>query len=154
MRWGTMYYSSGNYEACARPRKPDGVDGKTAWFVGSGLASLAAAAFMIRDVRMAGNSITVLERLKLPGGALDGIQAVHSTGSRNRRRASSFAVVARWKITSNVCGTCSVLSPRSRSRTPACSTNSTGSTKTTRTIRCSASQNVRVRMRTQTSSSI
>ncbi|MCD2105922.1 oleate hydratase [Rhodococcus erythropolis] len=69
-----MYYSSGNYEAFARPRKPDGVDGKTAWFVGSGLASLAGAAFMIRDGRMAGDNITVLERLKLPGGALDGIK--------------------------------------------------------------------------------
>ena len=30
-----MYYSSGNYEAFARPRKPDGVENKTAWFVGS-----------------------------------------------------------------------------------------------------------------------
>jgi hypothetical protein len=30
-----MYYSSGNYEAFA-PRKPAGVDGKRAWFVGSG----------------------------------------------------------------------------------------------------------------------
>ena len=69
-----MYYSSGNYEAFARPRKPDGVDGKTAWFVGSGLASLAGAAFMIRDGQMAGNNITVLERLTLPGGALDGIK--------------------------------------------------------------------------------
>ena len=39
-----MYYSSGNYEAFARPRKPDGVDGKSAWFVGSGLASLAGGA--------------------------------------------------------------------------------------------------------------
>ena len=41
-----MYYSSGNYEAFARPRKPAGVDGKRAWFVGSGLASLAGAAFL------------------------------------------------------------------------------------------------------------
>jgi len=69
-----MYYSSGNYEAFARPRKPEGVDDKTAWFVGSGLASLAGAAFMIRDGRMAGDRITILERLKLPGGALDGIK--------------------------------------------------------------------------------
>lgn len=69
-----MYYSSGNYEAFARPRKPEGVDDKSAWFVGSGLASLAGAAFMIRDGRMAGNRITILERLKLPGGALDGIK--------------------------------------------------------------------------------
>ncbi|MFD6896422.1 oleate hydratase [Rhodococcus sp. NPDC060086] len=69
-----MYYSSGNYEAFARPRKPEGVDDKSAWFVGSGLASLAGAAFMIRDGRMAGDRITILERLKLPGGALDGIK--------------------------------------------------------------------------------
>ncbi|MFI7525481.1 oleate hydratase [Nocardia salmonicida] len=69
-----MYYSNGNYEAFARPRKPDGVDGKSAWFVGAGLASLSGAAFLIRDGQMAGDRITVLERLKLPGGALDGIK--------------------------------------------------------------------------------
>ena len=69
-----MYYSSGNYEAFARPRKPEGVENKTAWFVGSGLAALAGAAFLIRDGQMAGEKITILERLKLPGGALDGIK--------------------------------------------------------------------------------
>ncbi|WEO76274.1 oleate hydratase [Cryobacterium sp. SO2] len=70
-----MNHTSGNYEAFARPRKPEGVDEKTAWFVGSGLASLAGAAFLIRDGQMDGSSITVLERLRLPGGALDGIKA-------------------------------------------------------------------------------
>ncbi|MFF0636028.1 oleate hydratase [Nocardia sp. NPDC004151] len=69
-----MEYTSGNYEAFARPRKPAGVDGKTAWFVGSGLASLSGAAFLIRDGRMPGNKITILEELKIPGGALDGIR--------------------------------------------------------------------------------
>ena len=69
-----MYYSNGNYEAFARPRKPAGVDGKSAWLVGAGLASMSAAAFMIRDGRMAGERITILERLELPGGALDGIK--------------------------------------------------------------------------------
>jgi len=69
-----MYYSSGNYEAFARPRKPKGVETKTAWFVGSGLASLAGAAFLIRDGHMAGDRITILERLGLPGGALDGLR--------------------------------------------------------------------------------
>ena len=44
-----MFYSSGNYEAFARPRKPAGVDDKTAWFVGAGLSSLSGAAFLIRD---------------------------------------------------------------------------------------------------------
>ncbi|QHO77883.1 oleate hydratase [Bradyrhizobium sp. CCBAU 051011] len=69
-----MYYSSGNYEAFARPRKPAGVDSKTAWFVGSGLAALSGAAFLIRDGQMSGDRITILERLNLPGGALDGSQ--------------------------------------------------------------------------------
>jgi oleate hydratase len=69
-----MYYSSGNYEAFSRPRKPKGVENKTAWFVGSGLASLAGAAFLIRDGQMPGNRITILEQQQLPGGALDGIK--------------------------------------------------------------------------------
>ncbi|MFE5339448.1 oleate hydratase [Isoptericola sp. NPDC056578] len=69
-----MYYSNGNYEAFARPRKPAGVDDKSAWLVGAGLASMSAAAFMIRDGQLAGERITILERLRLPGGALDGIK--------------------------------------------------------------------------------
>ena len=69
-----MYYSSGNYEAFARPRKPEGVERKSAWLVGSGLASLAAACFLVRDGQMKGENIHILEELKLPGGACDGIQ--------------------------------------------------------------------------------
>lgn len=69
-----MYYGSGNYEAFARPRKPEGVDTKRAWFVGAGLASLSSAVFMIRDGQMKGEKITILERISLPGGALDGIR--------------------------------------------------------------------------------
>lgn len=68
-----MHYSSGNYEAFVRPRKPEGADRKTAWIVGSGLAGLAAAAFLIRDGGVAGERITILEELELPGGALDGL---------------------------------------------------------------------------------
>ena len=71
-----MYYSSGNYEAFARPRKPQGVEDKTAWFVGAGLASMSSAVFMIRDGQLPGNKITILERLKLPGGALDASSAM------------------------------------------------------------------------------
>ncbi|MEJ8307011.1 oleate hydratase [Saccharibacillus sacchari] len=67
-----MYYSSGNYEAFARPMKPEGVDGKSAYLVGAGLASLAAACFMIRDGQMKGQRIHILEELNIAGGALDG----------------------------------------------------------------------------------
>ena len=68
-----MYYSNGNYEAFARPRKPKNVDQKSAWFIGSGLASLAGAAFLIRDGQMQGDKITILEEQSLAGGALDGL---------------------------------------------------------------------------------
>lgn len=47
-----MYYSHGNYEAFAKPKKPEGVDEKSAYLVGSGLASLAAACFLVRDGQM------------------------------------------------------------------------------------------------------
>jgi oleate hydratase len=69
-----MYYSNGNYEAFARPEKPAGVDKKSAYLVGSGLASLSAACFMIRDGQMKGSKIHILEELSLPGGACDGIK--------------------------------------------------------------------------------
>ena len=68
-----MYYTNGNYEAFARPRKPKDVDAKSAWLVGSGLASLSAAAFLIRDGQMPGDHIHILEEASLPGGACDGL---------------------------------------------------------------------------------
>jgi len=68
-----MYYSNGNYEAFARPLKPMDVEKKSAYLVGSGLASLAAACFLVRDGQMKGEHIHILEELELPGGACDGI---------------------------------------------------------------------------------
>ncbi len=67
-----MYYSNGNYEAFARPVKPQGVDNKSAYIVGSGLAGLSAAAFLVRDGQLKGEHIHVLEELPLDGGSLDG----------------------------------------------------------------------------------
>lgn len=68
-----MYYSSGNYEAFACPRKPKAVDKKSAYLVGSGLAALSAAAFLVRDGQMKGENIHILEALELPGGACDAV---------------------------------------------------------------------------------
>ncbi len=68
-----IYYSNGNYEAFARPEKPEGVDQKSAWLVGSGLASLAAACFLVRDGQMKGENIHILEAMDIAGGACDGI---------------------------------------------------------------------------------
>ena len=68
-----IYYTNGNYEAFARPRKPEGVDDKHAYIVGSGLASLAAACFLVRDGQMPGKNIHILEAMDIAGGACDGI---------------------------------------------------------------------------------
>ncbi|MQS46041.1 oleate hydratase [Companilactobacillus mishanensis] len=68
-----MYRSNGNYEAFAKPVKPEGVDNKSAYIIGSGLAGLAAATFLVRDGQMKGNKIHILEELGLAGGSMDGI---------------------------------------------------------------------------------
>ena len=67
-----MYYSSGNYEAFARPKKPADVDKKSAYIVGSGLAALSAACFLVRDGQMKGKNVHILEKDQIPGGACDG----------------------------------------------------------------------------------
>ena len=63
-----MFYSNGNYEAFIRPRKPQGVDEKSAYLIGGGIASLAAAGFLIRDGQMDGKRITIYEASKIAGG--------------------------------------------------------------------------------------
>ena len=72
-----MRYTSGNYEAFARSRKPEGVDEKSAYIVGAGLAGLSAAVFLIRDGHMQGENIHIFEELSLSGGSLDGTFIPH-----------------------------------------------------------------------------
>ena len=67
-----MYYSSGNYEAFARPLKPEGVDHKAAYIIGTGLAALSAACYLVRDGQMKGSNVHIFEKDPLPGGACDG----------------------------------------------------------------------------------
>ena len=67
-----MYYSAGNYEAFAHPQKPDGVDKKSAYIIGTGLAGLSAAFYLVRDGQMKGEHIHLLEKLELAGGSCDG----------------------------------------------------------------------------------
>ena len=69
-----MYYSNGNYEAFSRPLKPEGVDKKSAYLVGGGLSSLAAAFFLVRDAQMPGERILILEESNISGGCCDGIE--------------------------------------------------------------------------------
>ena len=55
-----------------RPVPDRRVEGRKAWIIGSGIAGLAAAFYMIRDGGMKGEDITILDALTVEGGSLDG----------------------------------------------------------------------------------
>ncbi|MBA4011705.1 MAG: oleate hydratase [Phenylobacterium sp.] len=55
-----------------RPVPPKSVEGRKAYVIGSGIAGLAAAFYMIRDGGMKGEDITILDALDVTGGSLDG----------------------------------------------------------------------------------
>ncbi|WP_205963874.1 oleate hydratase [Pseudoruegeria sp. SK021] len=55
-----------------RPLPTDGVAERHAYIVGSGIAGLSAAFFLIRDGHMPAENITIIESMKVEGGALDG----------------------------------------------------------------------------------
>ena len=61
----------GNFTNVVASRK-EGIEKKRAYLVGGGIASLAAAAYLIRDGHMSGEQITILEQLDVNGGCLDG----------------------------------------------------------------------------------
>lgn len=64
--------TNGSYHSLVNARKPEGIEDKQAYLVGTGIAALAAGCFLIRDAHMDGSKITFLEKLDVPGGSLDG----------------------------------------------------------------------------------
>lgn len=70
-------------------RRPDRSDAKIC-LIGGGIASLAAAAFLIRDGHVPGRNITILEELDRLGGSLDGAgSAEHGYVTRGGRMLES-----------------------------------------------------------------
>ncbi|PRD55394.1 oleate hydratase [Phyllobacterium myrsinacearum] len=55
-----------------RPVPAGSAERRKAWIIGSGIAGLAAAFYMIRDGGMAGEDITILDTMQIEGGSLDG----------------------------------------------------------------------------------
>ncbi len=55
-----------------RPLAPEDVDTRKVYLVGGGLAALAAAFVAIRDAKMPGENITILEMNQVAGGGIDG----------------------------------------------------------------------------------
>ena len=67
-----MYYSAGTYESFAHPKKIEGNENKKAYIIGTGLAGLSAAFYLVRDGGFKGENVHLLEKLELAGGSCDG----------------------------------------------------------------------------------
>lgn len=91
-----MYHSNGNYEAFVHPRKPEGVESKSAYIVGTGLAGLSAAVFLVRDAQMPGENWRPLPS-----------RAARWTALISKDTATAAAAAASWRLTWSACGICS-----------------------------------------------
>lgn len=68
-------------------------------FIGGGIGSLAGAAFMIRDGKIPGSDITILEQLALPGGSLDAAAIVPTAYSlRGGRMLTTDHYECMWDL--------------------------------------------------------
>nr|WP_092069219.1 oleate hydratase [Dendrosporobacter quercicolus]NSL47399.1 oleate hydratase [Dendrosporobacter quercicolus DSM 1736]SDL88042.1 oleate hydratase [Dendrosporobacter quercicolus] len=61
----------GNYQKIT-PKAPANISARRAYLIGGGIASLSAAAFLLRDAHMPGKNIHILELLAAAGGSMDG----------------------------------------------------------------------------------
>jgi oleate hydratase len=101
--------------------KPEGVDHKSAYLIGSGLAALSAACFLVRDGQMPGNMSIFWKKSPIPGGACDGYeyQDVGYVMRGGREMDNHFECM--WDLFRSI--------PPLRPRASACWTSTTGSTR-------------------------
>ena len=72
---------------------------ENSYFIGGGIGSLAAAAFMIRDGKVPGASISILEAAPLLGGSLDGAgDPVHGYSLRGGRMLTTDNYECTWDL--------------------------------------------------------
>lgn len=97
-----LKFYAGDCDALVHARKPEGIDDKKAWMIGTGIANLAAACFLVRDAHMDGSKITFIEQLEIPGGCLDGkvIENVGYVARGGREMGHHFEVL--WDLFSSI----------------------------------------------------
>ncbi|UXY25338.1 oleate hydratase [Streptomyces sp. HUAS TT20] len=69
-----------------------------AYLVGGGIASLAAAAFLIRDGGLPGENIHILEELPIAGGSMDGREEPGGYVTRGGRMLEEEAYACLWNL--------------------------------------------------------
>jgi oleate hydratase len=74
------------------------------WLVGGGIASMAAAVFLIRDAGMPAPHIHILEELEIEGGSLDGAKSPVQTGyvTRGGRMLEEEAYQTLWNLLDSI----------------------------------------------------
>ena len=83
---------------------PDPLSSKV-YLVGAGIASLAAATFLVRDAGVPGENIHILEQLSLAGGSMDGSTAQTAQGgyvTRGGRMFEEEYYVCLWNLLESI----------------------------------------------------
>ncbi|NVM55802.1 MAG: oleate hydratase [Candidatus Helarchaeota archaeon] len=68
------------------------------YVVGGGIAGLAAAAFAVRDAKVAGSNVHIFEVMDIAGGALDGIGTPEKYVARGARKYNYPAYNCTWNL--------------------------------------------------------
>jgi len=92
----TLQYKAMHREKSCNPR-----DAKV-YLVGSGIASLASAVYLIKDAGVPGGNIHILEQDEIPGGALDGAGDADNGFIIRGGRMHEEHYVCYWDLLSNI----------------------------------------------------
>ena len=60
------------YDLKYNAKPPEGIENRKAYIIGGGIAGLSAAIYLVDDIHMPGENITILEAAKSVGGSMDG----------------------------------------------------------------------------------
>jgi len=89
------------YNTMYRAPKPEGIERRKAYIVGGGIAGLAAAVFLADDAGMPGENITILEKLTVVGGSMDGIRKQKGYQNRGERELEPY-MECLWYLCSKI----------------------------------------------------
>lgn len=90
------------YDLKYNARKPEGIENRTAYIIGGGMAGLAAAVYLVDDAHMPGENIVVYEAASVVGGSMDGTgDAVQGYLCRGERELEPY-MECLWNICSKV----------------------------------------------------
>lgn len=91
---------NGDYDRLVNSRKPKGIDEKKAYIIGTGIAGLSTAGFLIKDAKMDPSKIVFLEKDDIAGGALDGKVLLNSGYVARGGRETGNRFETLWDILS------------------------------------------------------